>query len=62
MGVFDEMKGDFMKLVATLGAIGAFVVLFLLWSTMGIWAIVVLLVVLIGGFFVWNYYRNGGAS
>jgi hypothetical protein len=43
-----------MKLIATLGVVIGFVVLFLIWTSLGVWAIIVLLVVAAGGFFLWK--------
>ena len=54
MGLASELSGDFMKLIATLGVVIGFVVLFLIWTSLGVWAIIVLLVVAAGGFFLWK--------
>jgi hypothetical protein len=51
--------GDFMKMLATLGVIGAFVVMFLVWGSMGTIGIVLIVAVLGGGAALWWYFKNG---
>jgi hypothetical protein len=54
MGVLQELGGDLMKMLATLGVIGAVVLLFIMWSSMGTIGIILILFVLgaAGGIFL----------
>jgi uncharacterized membrane protein len=58
MGAMEELGGEFMKFIATLGAILAVVGLFILWSSLGIWAIVGVALLLAGGYGAFMYFKR----
>lgn len=58
MGLADELKGDFLQMVALIGVLVGFVVLFALFS-ISIWLVVGLLVVAAGGYMLYGALRKG---
>jgi hypothetical protein len=50
--------GDFMKMLATLGVIGAVIVMFYLWSSMGTLGIVLMAAIVGGGALIWWYFKT----
>ena len=59
MGAFDEIKGEGVKAAAMIGGLLAIYVIFLLWASLGIIGIILLGIVIIGGFMLWSYNRTG---
>jgi predicted negative regulator of RcsB-dependent stress response len=58
MGDFSDIGNDFMKMIATLGAIAAVVIIFLAWSSIGILAVIILVVLAAAGFIGWKMFQN----
>jgi len=58
MGDFSDIGNDLMKMIATLGAIAAVVIIFLAWSSIGILAVIILVVLAAAGFIGWKMFQN----
>jgi len=53
MGMFDEMQDEFMKMIALLGVIAAFVFMFFAISV-SIWLVAIPVILIAGGIFFWQ--------
>lgn len=58
MGLGDEVKGDFLKMLGMIGVFVGFIVLFTLFS-ISIWLVVALLVIVTAGFLFYQRVRGG---
>lgn len=59
MGAFDEIKGEGLKAILMLGGILGLYVIFLVYTSLGSWALILILLVVLAGFMMFHYMRTG---